>query len=382
MRHLLVTNDFPPKVGGIQSYLWELWRRLPADEATVLTTSHPEAEAFDASTDLRIVRSSRRVLLPSPGLVREIRSLADEVGAELVLVDPVLPLGALAGSLERPYGVVVHGAEMTVPGRVPGYRHLAARVLRGATVVVAAGGYPLREAERAARTRLPAVVVPPGVDVDRFAPAPAAERKATRRAMGLPEDGRVLLGVSRLVPRKGFDVLLRAVAELAPGRDDLVVAIAGDGRDRARLRRLADRLDVTAHFLGPVPDEDLPGLYAAADLFVMACRNRWFGLEQEGFGIVFLEAAAAGVPAVAGRSGGSHEAVAHGRTGLVVDRPTSPTLLARAIAGLLADPDRCRAMGASARDRATELFDYDHLAAHLRDGLTSHATIGRLEPGM
>src|SRR5690606_15741844 len=134
-------------------------------------------------------------------------------------------------------------------------------------------------------------------------------------------DGRVVVSLSRLVPRKGMDVLVEAVAELAPDRPDLVLAIGGAGRDRRRLERLIDRTGAPARLLGRVPDQDLPALYGCADVYAMLCRNRWAGLEQEGFGIVFLEAAACGVPQVAGASGGAHEAVADGETGLVVRRP-------------------------------------------------------------
>ncbi|HEX2064383.1 MAG TPA: glycosyltransferase family 1 protein, partial [Acidimicrobiales bacterium] len=149
MSHLLVTNDFPPKVGGIQAYLWELWRRLPAERVTVLTTPHEGSSAFDRAQAYRVVRSRRRVLLPTPGLLRVVRSLASEVDAGLVVLDPVLPLGLIGPHLGRPYAVVLHGAEVTVPARVPGLHRALARVLAGARHVVAAGAYPASEARRA-----------------------------------------------------------------------------------------------------------------------------------------------------------------------------------------------------------------------------------------
>jgi len=128
MKHLLVTNDFPPKLGGIQSYLWELWRRLPADEVTVLTTPHEGAAAWDAEQPFRVVRSNQPVLLPNPVLRRQVDALAEEVGAELVVLDPALPLGLLGPRLEHPYALVLHGAEITVPGRVWGTRNVLAHV--------------------------------------------------------------------------------------------------------------------------------------------------------------------------------------------------------------------------------------------------------------
>jgi phosphatidyl-myo-inositol dimannoside synthase len=363
--HLLVTNDFPPKLGGIQSYLWELWRRQRPDSFTVLTTPHDGAAAWDAAQQFRVERVTQAMLLPTRGMVRRIDSLTDEVGADLVVLDPALPVGLVGPRLRLPYGVILHGAEVTVPGRLPVSRHLLGRVLRGATEVIAAGGYPAEEAERAAGRALPVTVVPPGVDTERFRPLDPEQRAKARARFGLPEDGRVIVSVSRLVPRKGMDVLIEAAARLAHGRPDLAVAIAGTGRDRARLDRLVSRTGAPVRMLGRVPDEDLAELYGCADVFAMLCRNRWGGLEQEGFGIVFLEAAACGVPQVAGDSGGAAEAVADGETGLVVGRPSDVSAVAAALAGLLDDPDRRRAMGAAARDRTVAEFGYDRLASRL-----------------
>src|SRR5690606_33587774 len=225
VKHLLVTNDFPPKVGGIQSYLWELWRRLPPESFAVLTTPYPGAAEWDADQRFRVERTAEKVLLPTRALRDHIDGLAAEVGAELVVLDPALPVGALGPSLATPYDVVLHGAEITVPGRLPGSRQALRRVLVAARQVIAAGGYPLAEAERAAGRSLPAVVVPPGVDVDRFCPLDDSARRAARAVLGLPTDATVVLGLSRLVPRKGFDVLLDAAARLAPQHPSLLVAI-------------------------------------------------------------------------------------------------------------------------------------------------------------
>ena len=369
MSHLLVTNDFPPKVGGIQSYLWELWRRLPPGQATVLTTRHPGAAAFDAAQPFRVVRAGR-VLLPTPGLVRRVRALAAEAGADLVVLDPALPAGLIGPHLGLPYAVVLHGAEVTVPGRLPGSRAALAHVLGRAVHLVAAGGYPEAEARRAVRGAMPAVtLVPPGVDSVRFHPLDAEGRAKARADLGVAGDAQLVVGVSRLVPRKGMDTLVRAAGLLAAGRPDLVVAIAGQGRDLARLRRLAAEVVAPVRFLGRVADDDLPALYGCADVFAAPCRSRWGGLEQEGFGIVFVEAAACGVPQVAGDSGGAAEAVVDGETGIVVRHPSDPAEVAAAIAGLLDDPARRVSMGDAARRRAQDRFSYDHLAATLGDVL-------------
>lgn len=369
MTHLFVTNDFPPKHGGIQTMLWELWRRLDPATFAVLTTPFEGDAAWDAEQAFRIVRTREKVLLPTPMLARRIDALADEIGAHLVVLDPALPLGALGPHLRHPYAVVLHGAEVTVPGRLPGSNLLLRRVLRGASLVIAAGGYPLAEGERAAGRRLPSVLVPPGVDTERFRPLAAAERVSARARFGLPAQAPVVVSLSRLVPRKGMDVLIEASADLASRHPDLVVAIGGGGRDRKRLDRLVRTTGAPVRLLGRVSNDDLPGLYGCADVYAMLCRNRWAGLEQEGFGIVFLEAAAAGIPQVAGDSGGAAEAVVHGVTGLVVDQPGDRGAVAAALDELLADDDRRRAMGTAGRERAVAEFTYDGLAARLSEAL-------------
>jgi phosphatidyl-myo-inositol dimannoside synthase len=359
---LLVTNDFPPKIGGIQSYLYELWRRLP--DTTVVTTRYEGASVFDAQQSFRVERMREPVLLPRPGLAPRIDALAREVDAAAIFVDPMLPLGIVGRSLRSaPHLVIAHGAEITLPGRIPGPNVVARGVLRAADGVIAAGAYPAREVVHAAGRPVRGIVVPPGVDVERFRPVDDDARASTRRRFGLDPHRPLVLGASRLVPRKGFDVVIDAVAGLDAS---VQVAIAGAGRDRSRLERRVTRrgLGGRVRFLGRVSDADLPALYASADVFAMACRDRWMGLEAEGFGIVFLEAAASGVPAVAGRSGGSHEAVIDGETGLVVD-PRSVGEVRGALLRLLGDASARRRFGAAARARAVSDFSYDSLAARL-----------------
>jgi phosphatidylinositol alpha-1,6-mannosyltransferase len=365
VNHLLVTNDFPPKIGGIQSYLWELWRRLPPEQTTVLTTAYEGAESFDRQQPFRVERVEQKVMLPSRRLIERVDRLADAVDADLVLLDPALPVGAIGPRLDRPYGVVLHGAEVTVPARTPLAAGRLRDVLLGARLIVSAGGYPANEAERCARKALPIVQVPPGVDVDTFRPLDADQRARARRRFGVAPDAPLVVSVSRLVPRKGMDVLIRAGVALRRSFPDLEVLIAGAGRDRRRLERLVARSRAPVRFLGRVDADDLPPLHGCADVFAMICRDRWAGLEQEGFGIVFLEAAACRVPQVAGRSGGSHEAVVDGRTGFVVDEPTSPDAVVAAISRLLTDPERRRRMGGASRARAEAEFTYERLAATL-----------------
>ena len=367
-RHLLVTNDFPPKVGGIQNYLWELWRRLPPEDVVVHTTPYEGADAFDAAQPFTVTRSREPWLLPGPHLVSRVRRLAHSHAVDLVVIDPALPAGLIGPRLDLPYAVIVHGAEVAIPARLPGTRRLLGRVLDGAAGVIAAGGYAARECERALGRPLPTFLIPPGVDIDRFKPQSAAERVEARRRLELPIEAPTVVSVSRLVPRKGMDTLVRSAALLAGVREDLQVVIAGSGRDRRRLTRLAARVRAPVRIPGRLSDDDLVSLYGCADVFAMLCRTRWRGLEQEGFGIVFLEAAAAGVPQVAGRSGGAHEAVADGETGIVLD-PATPQSAAEAIGALLDDPERRKEMGDASRRRAESDFSYDVLAGQLSGAL-------------
>ncbi|MBT95317.1 MAG: alpha-(1-2)-phosphatidylinositol mannosyltransferase [Acidimicrobiaceae bacterium] len=362
MNHLLVTNDYPPKVGGIQSYLWEIYRRLPQEEVTVLCAPHEDSQSFDSEQNHRIIRTKQRFLLPTPQLAKQIRAIVEEQKIEAVLFDPAVPVGILGPKIGIPYGVILHGAEVTIPGRVPVLKQILRRVLRGAKLVVTAGEYSTKEAERAAKAKLPVVIIPPGVDEKRFKPLTPESRSNARSKYNLKESDEVILTLSRLVPRKGMDALIKACAELKLSRPNLKLLVAGTGRDRSRLEFIAKRSKAPAIFLGHVADAEIPTLYGLADLFSMLCRVRWGGLEQEGFGIVFLEAAASGVPQLAGKSGGAGEAVLDGKTGKIISKPKDIQSIKNAISQLLDDEHDRSKMKKSSRLRAETKFSYDNLA--------------------
>ena len=375
--HLLVTNDYPPKTGGIQVYLHELWRRLPAGSTAVLTaSSDSQWESFDATSGVPTTRVPAGTLcLPTPGALSAVRDAISRYQPRLVLFDPAWPLGLLGPHISVPYGVILHGAEVTIPGRLPVASHTLRRVLAGASVAICAGGYPATEAQRNATTKMPPqIMVPPGVDVERFVPLSASQRAAARERFGWAPDDFVVVSYSRLVPRKGMDVLIRASVAARREIANLQVVIGGSGRDRERLENLATSSSAPVNFWGRISDEDLPEVIGAADVMVMDCRSRWAGFEQEGFGIVFLEAAACGIPQIAGRSGGSHEAVIDGETGMVLDNPRSSDDLARALIRLARDPDERARLGARAREVATQQFSWDFLATHLDETLGHYLT--------
>lgn len=367
MSHLLVTNDYPPKLGGIQTYLWELWRRLPEGRARILTTTYDGDAEWDATQATPIQRADT-VLLPLPHVRDRILKAADAMDAELIVLDPAHVVGLLGPSLGRPYAVIVHGAELAIPARTPGYGLGVRKVLRGAELIIAAGAYVAREAQALAPD-VDVVDIPPGVDGHAFTPSTPEQRAAARKRLGLADDAEVVLHLSRLAPRKGADTLIKAVAELALSRPNLVGLIAGAGRDENRLRALAAGMHAPVRFLGRVPQEEMSATYGAADVFAHVCRNRWGGLEQEGFGIIFLEAAACGVPQIAGNSGGAGDAVLDGVTGYVIEPPNDAHAVARRLNELLDNPERAADMGRAARQRALLDFSYDDLAARLDNAL-------------
>ena len=335
MKCLLLTNDYPPKTGGIQIYLHELWRRLPPARVSVFTRDHPGADDFDQSESYSITRAPDKFLLPTPGLKKRINAHIAELDPDLVLIDPALPLGLLGKQLNRPYGVVLHGAEATIPSQLPVLRQALNYVLKHAEVIISASQWATDIA--CSPKLLPKThYVPPGVDIQRFKPFTASQKAQARESLGLPEDALILLSVSRLVPRKGMDDLVKIANRAHQSHRELELVIAGSGRDLPRLKRIAREVQVPVRFLGRISDEDLPKLYGAADIFAMLCRQRWGGLEQEGFGVVFLEAAATGLPQIAGHSGGAAEAVEHDKTGLVVS--TTGSLSQRLFGKTISEP--------------------------------------------
>jgi phosphatidylinositol alpha-1,6-mannosyltransferase len=382
-RHLLVTNDYPPKTGGIQVYLHELWRRLETGRAVVLTaSSHPGAAAFDVDSEIIVERIPATTLfLPTYRAWRAIEAAIARHQPDLVLLDPAWPLGLLGPLLSVPYGVIVHGAEAAIPSRIPIVASSLRFVLKHAAVAICAGSYP--EAivrNNAAEFTPPIIQIPPGVDTMRFAPVDAHRRGEVRATLGVDDNDFVVSSYSRLVPRKGMDTLIRAAARLAGELPRLRVMIGGSGRDEARLKKLAERLNAPVTFLGRVPDDELSDWIASSDLMVMDCRSRWLGLEQEGFGIVFVEAAATGVAQIAGRSGGSHEAVENGVTGLVLGDPRSDELLAKAIRALAFDDERRLAYGRASRIAAVGRFEWYRLAMQLSYGLVPFDHFGVRNP--
>lgn len=350
-RTLVVTADFPPTVGGVQQYVHSLLAHLPADRLTVLTSTHPGWEAADASQPYSVRRVPTKWLWPGKPLTRRILDEVERTDAEVVLFASGYPASASGPALaakQVPFVVTTHGVEHWI-SRVPGGAARMRRAYASASRVIAISRFTARAIGRAVPGDIPLSICHPGVDVERF--RPDVDSDAIRRRHGV-FDRPLIVCVSRFVRRKGQDVLVEGLAQVRTRVPDAVLLLAGTGPDHGRIVRLArEAPQGSIVFAGVIADEELPAYHAAADVFAMPCRSRWFGLEAEGFGMVFTEAGATGRPVVAGRTGGAAEAVLDGRTGLVVDGRQREAV-AEAIAGLLLDPSRARSLGKAGRARA------------------------------
>lgn len=372
-RVLLVTNDFPPRRGGIQSYLAELVSRLAVTGEHTLTVYAPQwrgADVFDAQTaGYQVVRHPGTLMLPAPTVGARMRRLIAEHGIDTVWFGAAAPLGLLAHRARQAGATRVlastHGHEVGW-SMLPVARSVLRRIGEDSDVVTFVSRYTRGRFASAFGPEAALEQLPPGVDTDRFRPDPAS-RAELRSRYGLGQRPTVVC-LSRLVPRKGQDMLIRALPLIRRRVNGAALVIAGAGPYMAALRRLVERFDVGEHvtFTGGVPAADLPAYHAMADVFAMPCRTRGAGLDVEGLGIVFLEASATGVPVVAGSSGGAPETLRHNKTGLVVDG-RSVNQVADAVTELLADPDRAAAMGAAGRDWVTAQWRWDDLAARLSD---------------
>ncbi|KAB7842839.1 glycosyltransferase family 4 protein [Streptomyces mobaraensis] len=374
---LIVTNDFPPRPGGIQAFLHNMALRLdPADIVVYASTWKRSREGvaatarFDAEQPFRVVRDRTTMLLPTPRVTRRAAGLLREHGCSSVWFGAAAPLGLMAPALRaagaRRIVATSHGHEAGW-AQLPAARQLLRRIGEGTDTITYLGEYT-RSRIASALTREAAsrmVQLPPGVDEKTFHPGSGGA--AVRARLGLT-DRPVVVCVSRLVPRKGQDTLIRALPAVLARVPDAVLLIVGGGPYAADLRKLAEETGVAAsvRFTGPVEWDELPAHYGAGDVFAMPCRTRRGGLDVEGLGIVYLEASATGLPVVAGDSGGAPDAVLEGETGFVV-RGESAAETADRVTTLLLDPELRARMGARGRAWVEERWRWDLLAERLQE---------------
>ncbi|MFF0635843.1 glycosyltransferase family 4 protein [Nocardia sp. NPDC004151] len=380
-RTLLVTNDFPPRPGGIQSYLHALALQLPADELVVYAPrwkgdSHWK---FDAQQPFQVVRHPTTLMLPTPLVARRARKLLRDEQCDRVWFGAAAPLALMSPVLRKAGAERIlastHGHEVGW-SMLPGARQ-ALRVIGDHTdVVTYVSKYTRRRFAAAFGAQSALEYLPPAVDAEVFKPDPAA-RTELRARYGLG-DRPTILCLSRLVPRKGQDSLIAAMPDIRKRVKGAVLVIAGGGPYEQKLRELVAALGVSDSvvFTGRVPSQELAAHHTIADVFAMPCRTRGAGLDVEGLGIVFLEASATGVPVIAGNSGGAPETVREGETGRVVNGRKLESL-ADAIVDILSDRDAAAAMGAAGRAWVQQQWRWDLMGQRLQQLLDpNHAAMG------
>lgn len=374
-RTLVVTNDFPPRAGGIQGFVQELADRQPRESVVVYAPAWPGAVEHDAELPYPVVRHPSSLMLPVPGVARRAADIARAEGCTAVLFGAAFPLGLTAPALrkagvERVVGLT-HGHEAGW-ARIAGARAALRRIGETVDVLTYLGEYTKARLTRALSSRAARHMVwlPPGVDHTRFHPGAGGD--IVRKRYGLV-DRPVVVCVSRLVPRKGQDTLIRAWPSVLRRIPDAALLLVSAGPYHGRLERLAGSVGVSSsvRFTGAPSWDDTPAYFDAGDVFAMPCRTRLGGLDVEGLGIVYLEAMATGLPVLAGDSGGAPEAVRHGETGYVVDG-RSVTQVADRLVELLSDPGRARALGTAGRAWVEREWRWDIMAAKLRNLLTGH----------
>ncbi|NIH79285.1 glycosyltransferase family 4 protein [Amycolatopsis viridis] len=375
LRTLLVTNDFPPRPGGIQNYLNSFARLLPPDQLVVYAPSwdkpsgsHPE---FDAAAPFEVVRHPTSLMLPTPDVLRRAKEILRAHDCQAVWFGAAAPLALLAQPLRSAGAEWVvastHGHEVGW-SMLPLARQALRRIGDTTDVITYVSKYTRGRFASAFGPSAGLELLPPGVDPDVFKPDDGA-RAEIRARHGLGDRPTVVC-VSRLVPRKGQDMLIHALPELRRRVPDVALLLVGGGPYRKTLARLADELGVGGDVIltGSVPWPELPAHYAAGDVFAMPARTRGKGLDVEGLGIVYLEASATGLPVVAGNSGGAPETVLDEVTGHVVNGRDVHQLV-ETLTPLLTDPARARTMGAAGRAWVTGHWRWDLLGARLRSFL-------------
>jgi phosphatidyl-myo-inositol dimannoside synthase len=369
-RTLIVTNDFPPRTGGIESMVLAMARRMPADEVVVHTARQPGDREYDAGLPFEVVRDPARVMLPTPAITGRSAELVRDRGCEQVWFGAAAPLGLMAPALRsagaRRLVATTHGHEIWWSA-LPGSRAALRRIGAGCDVVTFLGEYCRSRIERPltapARARMRQLT--PGVDDAVFRPGVGGDLVRARYGLG---DRPLVVCVSRMVPRKGQDVLVRALPAIRNRVPDAALLLVGDGPHRRSVERLVARhgLGDDVVLAGRVPWEQTPAYYDAGDVFAMPTRTRLGGLEAEALGICYLEAAATGLPVVVGDSGGAPDAVLDGANGYVVPG-RSVQAVADRVADLLVDPALAARFGERGRRWVADQWRWDDLARRLQD---------------
>jgi phosphatidylinositol alpha-1,6-mannosyltransferase len=369
MRVLVVTNDLPPRLGGIQNYVDQLCRGLVSagDEVTVYASTFAGDAVWDEAAPFHVVRDRASVLLPTPRVLRQTLLLIERTQAEVVVFGAAFPLALMGPRLKRksgrPYIAFTHGLEVSAV-RAPGGASVLRRIGRSASAITFVSKFCDDSLRSAFGAGPEYALLAPAVDPKTFHLAVDGTQIRDRHGLGTAP---VVVCVSRLVQRKGQDQLIMALSEVRKHVAETQLLIVGGGPYEAELRKLAADQGVEQHvvFAGAATEDELPAHYAAGDVFAMPCRERKRGLEVEAFGIVFIQAQAVGRPVLAGNIGGVPSALSANKTGLLVNGSDSAQVT-EALITLLKDTDTRTRMGAEAAEFVRTGFTWEGRTNELR----------------
>ena len=377
---LLITNDFPPIVSGISTVFYQIWKRLPSDRIMILAPKAPGCDEFDKRESFRILRkkiptgeSGKAKLLKMALNIFYALYYTRKYNIGKLHCGQILSVGPAGLVCKKLFGVkynvYVYGSETLRFGNSRMMSWLMKKVIEEAEELVPNSEFTMHEYERWGISQEKMVTIVPGVDIVFFHPEGKSRYLVEKYRL---QDKLVIMTVGRLDERKGHDMVIRAVSHVVKQFPNVVYMIVGKGREEQRLKKLADNLKLQdlVVFAGFVADESLPDYYNLCDVFVLSNRETeshdQLKGDYEGFGVVFLEASACGKPVIAGKSGGSCEAVVDGVTGLMVD-PRSESEIAHAIERILADKNFANRLGMAGRNRAEKEFDWQHIAKTMED---------------
>jgi len=363
---LLVTNDFGPRTGGIETFVIGLLERISGHKVIVFTSQQGDTDSYDKQWldkfGITVIRDRSKILLPTWRVTRAAKKLVSDNRIDTVIFGAAAPLG-LMGSALRKSGVrkiiaLTHGHEVWWAKIFP-FTLAMKRIGKSADHLTYLGDFTKSAISRALtqKSAEAMVKIAPGIDTQHFIPQPDGMQK--RVNLGL-EQKKIIMSVGRLVHRKGQDKLIEAMPLVLKSVPNAHLVLVGEGPYRNHLEKLVSKfaLKENVTFVGRVQYEKLPSYLSAADLFAMPSRSRYFGLEVEGLGIVYLEASACGIPVVAGNSGGAPDAVLEGVTGLCVDG-TNVSLIAEAVITICSDAARASQMGAAGRNWIVDQWRWD-----------------------
>ncbi len=363
---LLVTNDFGPRTGGIETFVIGLLERITGHEVTVFTSQQGETSEYDQQWldkfGVRVIRDRSKILLPSWRVTRAVKKVVASHNIEIVVFGAAAPLALMSSAL-RKSGVkkiiaLTHGHEVWWAKIFP-FNLAIKRIGKGVDHLTYLGEFTRQAISKALtdKSAKEMVKIAPGIDTAHFIPQPDGMQK--RKELGL-QDKKIIISVGRLVHRKGQDKLIEAMPEVLRKIPNAHLLIVGEGPYKNHLEKLVNKLSLKENitFAGRIMYDRLPSYLSAADLFAMPSRSRFFGLEVEGLGIVYLEASACGIPVLAGNSGGAPDAVLEGVTGFCVDG-TNVAEIASAVIEICSDAERASHMGAAGRNWIVDQWRWD-----------------------